>query len=432
MATVWQINAWTPIKVSASGTLLPSGPYRIPQAGSLDYVWVELLNNNLVSQGPIQFITLTANLYYNAAGSWSMLVPFSTQLWNQMMSGDFFVNINWRGIFSFGGKCEQPGYQDSIPGASSSAGTGSYLGPFIVLSGSDWLGLIANRIAYPDPTSPWSGQNVNRIDGAVGVILETAIKHYVSENIGPTAISSRKNSLLDIAADQGRGNPVTYTVQFGTGVDLNLLDVIRTLITQSGSGSAMGVSLTRVPSTNRLLFDVYIPRNLSSQAWFSESLGNMTSINFYLTDPTLTDALVQGATTFVQNTASARTIWNATEQFIDSSSETVATNLTSTAQQAVAAGGFGPNLNATMNDTPFLTFGRDYKLGDIVSVEVRPGVVYSDVVSAVTLTADMSQDPGLSVIPSIGNSANATATDQSIIGQLITRIRNLEKKLATK
>ena len=35
-----------------------------------------------------------------------------------------------------------------------------------------------------------------------------------------------------------------------------------------------------------------------------------------------------------------------------------------------------------------LTFGRDYGLGDVVSVEVRPGAVYSDVVSSVTLTAD--------------------------------------------
>ena len=87
---------------------------------------------------------------------------------------------------------------------------------------------------------------------------------------------------------------------------------------------------------------------------------------------------------------------------------------------------------ATVADIPFLTFGRDYYLGDIVTIEVRPGATYSDVVTGVTLTADPSQSPELSVVPSIGWSSNATATTQSIIGQLTQRIRLLEKKLATK
>jgi hypothetical protein len=86
----------------------------------------------------------------------------------------------------------------------------------------------------------------------------------------------------------------------------------------------------------------------------------------------------------------------------------------------------------TAADTPFLTFGRDYGLGDIVSVEVRPGAVYSDIVSSVMLTADPTTTPMISAVPTIGNSSNSTSTDQGIIGQLSARIRALEKKLATK
>jgi Siphovirus ReqiPepy6 Gp37-like protein len=427
---VLPVDARTINVSSASGALLPSAVYIPPIAGSRDVVWAEILNSNLVSQGPIQFVNLTAQLYYNAVGTWSMTVPYTDSLWNILMAGDFMVNVNWRGLFSFGGKCEQPGYVDSIPGAAAS-GSGS--GPFITLSGADYLALVANRIAYPNPAVAWASQVAAATDAVTATPLETAIKHYVNVNLGPGAIAARRHSLLDIAASAARGSNVSYTVKFGSGVDLNLMDVIRALIAQAGSGNAMGVQVTRNATTHRLTFDVYIPRNLSGKAWFSKSLGNLTAINFSLTDPTVTDALVQGSgTNFIQKTATARTQWNAAENFIDATNETDVNNLNTTAQQALLTGGVGPIMNMTASDIPFLTFGRDYGLGDIVSVEVRPGSVYSDVVTGVTLTADPSQTPGINVVPTVGNNANATATDQSIIGQLSTRIRALEKKLATK
>ena len=355
------------------GATLPSGPYAGFVAGSTDLIYVELIDQNLVSQGPIQFATLTATLYYNAVGSWSILAPYSDALWNMMMSGDFMVNVNWRGLFTFGGKCEQPGYQDSIPG--STGGTGSLVGPFIALNGADYLALLANRIVYPTPSVAWASQTAAGADAVSAMKLESAIKHYVNNNVGPAALATRKHSLLDLGTDLARGPSVSYTAKFGSGVDLNLLDVIRALIAQGGS--AMGVSIVRVPGTHRLTFDVYIPRDLSGKAWFSESLGNLTAVNFSLTDPTVTDALVQGATTnFISRVATNRTQWNLTESFIDSTSETDLNNLATTAQQAIATGAAGPVLSATTADIPFLTYGRDYHLGDIVTVEVRPGDFY--------------------------------------------------------
>src|SRR5215469_14347268 len=135
---------------AGNGTVLDTISLIVPPAGSQDQVWVEILDKNLVSQGVIQFATLTATLYYNAVGSWSMVVPYSDWLWNFTQANpDFIVNVNWRGLFTFGGVCEQNGYQDSIPG--STGGAGSLSGPFITLSGADYLGLIANRICYGAP-----------------------------------------------------------------------------------------------------------------------------------------------------------------------------------------------------------------------------------------------------------------------------------------
>jgi len=423
---ILSVNAWTRQGSSASGFLRPGVPYSPPQAGSQDYVTVQFFNSSLVGLGPLQFVNLTATIYYNAVGSWSMLVPYSDALWNQMMAGDFIVEINWRGLFTVGGKCEQPGYIDSIPGSAAGA---QYSGPFITLSGADYLGLIANRIAFPNPAVAWTAQTSSATDAVSATPLETAIKHYVNGNIGPGAIAARRMSLLVIGANLARGANVSYTVKLGSGVDLNLLDLVRTLIASTSTN--MGVSVTR--SGKVLTFDVYVPRDLTGKAWFSESLGNLTAVNFYLTDPTVTDALYQGSgTNFISKVAASKTSWNTVEQFTDDSSETDLNNLNAAAQQTLAANGFGPAMNATVADIPFLTYGRDYRLGDIVTVEVRPGATYSDVVSSVTLTADPTQTPPMSIVPTIGNSSNATSTDQSIIGQLTNRIKVLEKKLATK
>jgi Siphovirus ReqiPepy6 Gp37-like protein len=428
----WEMDAWTQIQVSAIGGL-PQPAYNPPSAGSQDIIWVEILDKNLVRQGPIQFANLTATLYYNAVGSWSMVVPYSDFLWNIMMAGDFFVNVNWRGLFSFGGKCEKPGYSDSIPGSTGASTTGTTTGPFITLSGADYLALLANRICYPTPGSTWTSQTAAGADTVTSLHLESAIKHYVNNNVGPGALSTRRVPLLSVAADQQRGPLVTYSVKFGSSVDLNLMDVIRNLIGSVGNGQTMGISITRNPTTHNLVFDCFVPRNLSNLAWFSRDLGNLTAIDFSLTDPTVTDALVQGSgTNFIHGTAPNTTVWNQTEVFNDSSSETSVSNLQATASSAIAAGTYGPQVQATVADTPFLTFGRDYGLGDIVTVEVRPGNYYSDTVSSVVLTADPTQTPPISAVPTIGQNSNTTATTTpTMTAELVTRIRNIERKLAT-
>lgn len=424
------VNGTSASVSSSNGALLPGAAYVYPSAGSTDQIWVEILDKNLVSQGPVQFVNINAQLYYNAVGSWTIQVPYTDALWNIMMAGDFFVNVNWRGLFTFGGKCENPGYQDSVPGAAGGGTVGA--GAYIVLSGADWLGLIANRICYPSPGAAWNAQTAASSDPVTNVALETAIKHYVANNIGFNAISGRRNTLMTIGANPGRGANVTYSVKFGSGVDLNLLDVIRALINSTGNANAMGVQVVRNPSSHNLTFDVYVPRDLTGKAWFSEQLGNIAAVSFNIVDPTCTDSLVQGSgTSFIQQTAAGRTIWNAVEVFNDSSSETVVANLQTTASDALLQGQAGPIMGITAVDIPFLTFGRDYYLGDIVSVEVRPGAVYSDVVTGVSLTADPTQNPEIQSIPTIGQNASAPSTDQTIIGQLTARIRALEKKLAT-
>lgn len=387
-------------------------------------VSVEGHDGNLVSLGPLDITNLDATLYYNGVGSWAIALPYSDEVWEMVTIPDFGVTVNWGGYFQFGGKCENPGYQYSIPGSTISASV--YQGSYIILAGADYLALIANRIAFPAPASAWSAQTAASADAVSGVSLETAIKHYVNVNVGPGALAGRKVTIMTIATDQGRGGVVSYKAQFVSGIDLNLMDIIRTLI---ASGGPMGVSLADNGSGG-LTFDCYVPRDLSQVAWFSEQIGNLVSVSFQLTDPTCTNALVQGSASFVEITGPGSSdYWTRVEQFVDQSSSTDPTQVTQAGNDAIAQGAPGPQLSLTTIDVPALVYGRDYNLGDKVSLEARSGDVFSDLVTQVDLIVDPNQTPPVFSIPTVGYPQDPGAADPSFSAQLLARVRRLERRL---
>lgn len=387
--------------------------------GTVEPITAELLDENLNSLGLIQYATMEANLYYNMVGSWQMTIPYDDAIWDLIKAGtSFIVHFNWGGLFEFGGKCESPGYEDSMPGSSGKGG------PYIDLSGADYLSIIANRVAFPDPTLAWASQTGGSSDAFGPAPLESVIKHYVSRNVGVDALAARKVTLLDIASNQARGSNVSYNAKFADGVALNLMDVIRLLV---AAGSPMGVSINKT-SDKRLLFDVYVPRDLTSSVWFSRELGNLTSISMSYTDPTVTHALVRGASAFVETT-NPDDQWSRIEQLVDQSSESDSTALTNAGKDALAQGAAGATMSLSTSDIPYLTFGRDYKLGDTVTVEVRPGDLFTDIISMVNLRADPTSSPSIVVTPTIGNVGNPDNSDQSVIAKLVNRVRNLEQRL---
>jgi hypothetical protein len=98
--SVLSVNALTRVQVSAFGMLLPSAVYIPPAAGSTDVVWVEILDKNLISQGPVQFVSVQAQIYYNAVGSPDNWCRIHDLLWNRDGRG-FLVNISSAGYSRF-------------------------------------------------------------------------------------------------------------------------------------------------------------------------------------------------------------------------------------------------------------------------------------------------------------------------------------------
>lgn len=356
---------------------------------------------------------------YNQVGAFTLTLPPTDQNWTLSDVTDLGVVVDWNGVYQFTGYVETFNPQKQIDDTTGA------ITETITLAGADDLAPVANRIAYPDPSKTWPNQLTTSQDAQTAVKLESAIKHYVNLNAGPGAISTRRAPNLTVATDLARGGTVTYLARLADGTDLSLMDIIRSLV---ATGGPMGVSVTQTGGD--LVFDCYVPRDLSAIAWFSYALGNLRGHNLSTTTPTCTSALVRGTSTFAEVTDGSTDGWTRTEVLVDQSSTTDTTTMTQAGQDAIVQGAGAAVLTTTPIDLPNLAFGVDYGLGDTVTVEIRDGVTYTDVISQVELTADATGTTYIeTVTPTVGLTSTDLGDNQTATALLAAKVRKLERLL---
>ncbi|MEU6033967.1 hypothetical protein ABZ801_01010 [Actinomadura sp. NPDC047616] len=395
----------------------------------------ELDLGTLTRRAPVPFRKLEINVAFNAAGSFTAELPATPRSW-QLIRLDTDGNlspvgltVDWNGVAEFTLLAEQWGYQRTIDQQTGQ------ITEVITLSGSDLLSLLANRIAYPDPAKPWASQPT--ATRTYSGPAETVIKQIITQNLVQAADPARRIPFLDIAPDLGRGGTVTYkvasvrpatTTPVGDAptIAASLMDMVRSVAIQS----QIGVRLTL--EGTRLRFDTFLPRDLSSRAVFAAGLGNLAEANLTVADPTVTTVLTQAASSFLEKTATGSgDPWRRVEQFLDQTHTD--TDAAQAATEALAQGAGKVQLAVNAVDLPRLRFGADspgvtgYLLGDIVAVDLRDGVTFTDIVTKVQLTADTTGEHyAESVTPSIGTDP---AEDQTLTAQLTARLRAVEKQL---
>ena len=382
-------------------------------------VSVNARDGSLNSLQPIVWSKIDLITRYNQVGAFTLTLPPTEQNWTLSDVTDLGVVVDWNGVYQFTGTVETFNPQKQIDDSTGQ------ITETITLAGADDLALVANRIAYPDPSKTWPNQLTTSQDAQTAVKCESAIKHYVNLNAGPGAISTRQAPHLTVATDSARGGTVTYLARLADGTDLSLMDIARTLI---ATGGPMGVSVTQTGGS--LVFDVYIPRDLSKTAWFSYALGNLRAHNLSTTTPTCTNALVRGTSTFVEVTDGSVDGWTRTEVLVDQSSTTDATTMTQAGQDAITQGAGAAALTMTPIDLPLLSFGTGYGLGDTVTVEIRDGVTYTDIVSQVELVADATGTNYIeTATPTVGLTSTDLGDNQTATALLAAKVRKLERLL---
>lgn len=404
-------------------------------------VLLEELDLADLSRGrPVVFDKVDVTLAYNQVGAAVVDVPANGRTWDLVQldtNGDlipFGLVVTWGDVFEVPVLIEDWAFKREFRDGR--------IVETLTFTGADFLCLLANRIAYPNPAGAWSAQTVGSTTYGPAA-AETVIKTIVAANLVTAGDTDRRVPLLTVATDQARGGTATYKVATpdpaattgteNTTVAQSLMDMVRAVDEQT----PIGVQVTLGDGV--LVFDCYVPRDLSERVVFSATLGNLPEAGLTVAAPTGNAVLAQSKVTGAEFTETDGTLasdpWRRVEQFLDQSSTDTAADVTVAANQAIVAGAGRVNISATVVDLPRLRFGNDgpgvqgYLVGDIGTLDIRDGVTYTDVISKAQLVADATGDTYTeTVTPTIGT-ATDDAADQTISAKLSARLRALERTL---
>ncbi|MFJ5156308.1 siphovirus ReqiPepy6 Gp37-like family protein [Streptomyces sp. NPDC088353] len=380
---------------------------------------VQLLitNRNLVVQGdPLTgWRDLDATVKFNEPGSGSVTLTAWPEVMAQLQPGNRLEVIR-DNRYWMGGPMEIPtDYTWSI------SDEGEPDPGRVTINFSDDLATIAGYITWPVPVVAWTGQ-VNTWRTIGPETSEEIIRRLVTENCGPTARAERRipNFVLDAAA--GVGTATNVSTRFEP-----LLDTCRRVAVAGG-----GIGFRTWRDGGQIKFGCYAPRDRTATARFSQGLGNLRYLGYKQSAPTVTHALVAGSEPegggpagrkFVEaaDTAAAAAWWRV-EKYVDGSEANDDKGELTNAGKVELADGAAPiELSTITIDTPDLKAGRDFGLGDRVTVALPNGLQATDLVRSIHLQA--SPNSGEYVSTLVGSSA-ATSDPQ-----MVQLVRTLSRRL---
>lgn len=367
---------------------------------------------------------LTATVNFNQVGVWTLTFAAFPVPSTLLQPGCGVVIIHNGAVFLSGPVDTIPfardGDQNAKPGT-------------LTVAGSDDLAHIAERVVYPDPTATAANQTVDSNwmrTGVAGKVMTDLVNANASQS-APLVV--RRVPGLVVADASSLGSTSTTNARFSA-----LADELRT---QALAGGNLGFKCSQTAGeaglTQELLFQVYQPRDLSLIARFSFEMGNLRSIAFSQSAPTVSTALVAGEGVGTDRTilefsdSVAEATWGRrVEQFVDQRDTSDPVQLAQAGADALSQGSQQVQLSSTTVDSPTLRFGVDdptqgitgYGLGDQVSVSPYPGTGVVDIVRAVTLTSDATN--GELVTALIGS------TDASTVPAEIAAIRSLNARIS--
>lgn len=401
----------------------------------------ELDLTTLRRERPVIFNKIDVTVQHNTVGAFVADLPANARNWDliQLDSNGELIPVGlvltWNDVYTVPLLVEDWDFKRNVADDGQIVET-------LTLTGSDFLSVLANRVAYPNPLLAWSSQVITSTTYTDNA--ETVIKEIVTANLVTAGDTARRVPLLTVAPDLGRGSTVTYKVvtpnpdaESGTQtttVAQSLMDMVRAVDLQS----PIGVQITL--GDGELVLEVYTPRDLTESVVFSAALGNLPEASLTVTGPTgnavLLQSKVAGATFSQMNGDGYNNPWRRVEQFTDQSSTDTAADVTTAGIEALTSGAGRVAIAVTVIDLPRLRFGADdaaagvqgYQVGDKVTLDIRDGVTYSDVITKVQLVADATGDTYTeTVTPTIG--AGDDSTDQTISAKLAARLRAVERKL---
>lgn len=406
---------------------------------------IEVRDKNLKRIGIIDtWIQLDMVVSFCDQGSWKLLVKAGTPQADLLQRGG--------GVAIYQDQVEKPILTGQIEDfqkywtVQQHSGVGS-----LYVGGKTDNKLAYSRLAFPDPSLSVSQQYSSTVDTRlVTGKSSTLVWNELNKALGPAAIASRRIA----------GVTVDTLPTFGADKSDSLrYDVVGEKLFAWCADKKTGWQLLYNPNTASIDLDVFVPRDLSKDIRFSPDLGNLREFIWTLSAPTATRAIVacqgdgKGRYLYQKTDTALEAEWGLQiEVFVDrrdlplvtdpatgnpvkASLEVTDEEFTSAvaaveeaATTALSAGTGSGNFQIYPIDTEQVKFGRDYFVGDIVSVVVD-GTEYVDMVREVNITVDDGGN-AVSVSPKIGEQGNGDPLNlYKTVFEMREKLRKLETRM---
>lgn len=312
--------------------------------------------------------------------------------------------------------------------------------------------LAFSRLAFVDPAKTVAQQHSTILDvRIVKKATNLLIWEELENAMGPSALTDREVLGINLGTAPApvgalRSDSLRY-------------DVLGEKFSEWCSDKKTGWQLLYNPNTKTIDLDVYTPRDLSKEIRFSPELGNLREYVWTLSAPKVTRVIVacqgQGVDRYLYQKidAAAEAEWNLQiEQFIDRRDLPIMTNqidgspmkanddvtdeefataleaMEQAATDALKEGEKSGNFQIYPIDTEQIQFGRDYFVGDFVTVDID-GTEYVDMVREVNITVDDGGN-AVTVSPKIGEQGSGDPLNlYKSVFEMREKLRKLEARM---
>lgn len=287
------------------------------------------------------------------------------------------------------------------------------------LSGVSDLVTAKDRLTYPEPGSAAGAQQQSYY--VYKGPAETAIKNLMRLNAGASALPERRTYGLSIAPDLGRGSGVSINTRLK-----NLLDEIKA----AADASNLVISCAQSSNERGIVFDVTPARDLSRPIRLTVGADEVLGYETTQTHAEATTVIVggqgEGADRNLQE-VSAQTGWGGrrVEVFKDRRDTNNDSDLVKDAQAELADKGESIKLTFDVQESAARKFGKNFTVGDIITVELEHGATFVEQVTSATI--EWSKNIR-SVTLTVGNTDDdqVTSSEQKKLSALSTQLLHLQ------
>lgn len=406
---------------------------------------IEVRDRNLKRIGEIDtWIQLDIVVRYCDQGSWKLLVRDGTDQAELLQRGG--------GVAIYQDGVEKPIITGQIEDFQKyfTVEQHSSMGSLFV-GGSCDNKLAYSRLAFVDPSKTVAQQYSSPVDvRTVAAPTGEAIWYELEHALGASALADRRVPGVNIGSMPSFGSTTNDTLRY---------DVIGEKLAEWCEAKEVGYRFLYNPNTQLIDLDIFQPQDKSKEIRFSTDLGNLREFIWTLSAPKVTRVVVacqgegKGRYLYQKIDHDAEEEWGVVlEAFVDRRDLPIVTDpatgnpvkasldvsdeefnsaleaVEQAADTALKEGEKKGNFQIYPIDTDQVKFGRDYFVGDIVTVAVD-GTEYVDMVREVNITVDDGGN-AVTVAPKIGEQGSGEPLNlYKTVFEMRKKLRKLEARM---